>query len=382
MVIGIDASNLNQGGGVTHLVEILSSLDVCQHNISKVIIWGGGQTLDEVGKYQWLVKSTPKELNRGLIFRLLWQKFKLSKCAIDDKCDLVYSPGGSVSCNFKPIVTMSRNMLPFEWSEARRYGFSWITIRLILLRWLQSKSFKSANGVIFLTNYAKKQVYKVTGELPGLSAVIPHGFSSRFCKKPKVQLDIGEYSLKNPFRMLYVSIVDQYKHQWNVVEAVVKLKKEGYPVSLDLVGPSYLPALKRLSKTISELDENNECVRYHGSVPYLELHHIYKESNLGIFASSCENMPNILLETMASGLPIVCSDRGPMPEVLGDAGVYFDPESSIEIYSAIKRMIDSPKIRSKKSQASFYRVQQYSWDVCASRTFSFLEMVVKNHKKA
>jgi glycosyltransferase involved in cell wall biosynthesis len=114
----------------------------------------------------------------------------------------------------------------------------------------------------------------------------------------------------------------------------------------------------------------------------LELHNIYKGAQLGVFASSCENMPNILLETMASGLPIACSNRGPMPEVLGDAGVYFDPEQPIEIYRAIKNLINNPQLRLEKSQASFHRAQQYSWDVCALETFSFLEQVMTNYQQS
>jgi len=381
MIVGIDASNLSRGGGMTHLIEILNSLDICKHGISKVIVWGSDQTLKRLGEYPWLVKNIPKELNRSLICRLIWQKFKLSKSAINNNCDLVYSPGGNASCNFNPIVTMSRNMLPFEWSEAKRYGFSWITIRLVLLRWLQSSSFKSADGVIFLTNYAKKQVCKVTGDLPGLSIVIPHGFSPRFCQNPKAQKSIDKYDAKNPFQVLYVSIIDQYKHQWNVVEAIAKLREDGYPVNLNLVGPSYPPAKKRLIKAMSKFDKNNEWVKFYGEIPYLKLHDIYKSAELGVFASSCENMPNILLETMASGLPVVCSNRGPMPEVLGNSGVYFDPDSPCEIYTAIKKMIDSPSLRLTKAQASFYRVQKYSWDICALKTFSFLEAIVKGHRK-
>ena len=382
MIIGIDASNLRQGGGVTHLVEILSCANLHKHNISKVIIWGSEQTLGQIDEYPWLVKIMPKALNRDLIYRLMWQKFKLSHSAIDNKCDLIFAPGGSVSCSFRPIVTMSRNMLPFEWNEARRYGISWVTLRLLLLRWLQSKSFNSASGVIFLTNYAKKQVTKVTGSLPGLTTVIPHGFNSRFCARPKEQSNISEYSLDKPFQILYVSIVDQYKHQWCVVEAVARLRKEGYPVVLNLVGPSYPPAQKLLKKSINKFDVNHGWVKCHGEIPYLELHNIYKGAQLGVFASSCENMPNILLETMASGLPIACSNRGPMPEVLGDAGVYFDPEQPVDIYTAIKEMIDNPQLRLEKSQASFDRAQQYSWDVCAFETFSFLEQVVTNYQQS
>jgi len=63
MIIGIDASNLRQGGGVTHLVEILSSTNIYKHNISKVVIWGSSQTLDQIDEYPWLIKVMPKELN-------------------------------------------------------------------------------------------------------------------------------------------------------------------------------------------------------------------------------------------------------------------------------------------------------------------------------
>jgi len=382
MIIGIDASNLRQGGGITHLVEILSCLSLDKHKISRVVIWGSEQTLDQIDERPWLIKITPKELSRGLVYRLMWQKFKLSRSAMDHNCDLIFSPGGSVSCNFSPVVTMSRNMLPFEWNEARRYGASWITLRLILLRWLQSKSFNSADGVIFLTNYAKKQVTKVTGDLSGLSTVIPHGFNPRFCTDPKKQYDMTEYGLENPFQILYVSIIDQYKHQWCVVEAVARLRREGYPVVLNLVGPSYPPAQMRLTKALRKFDVNDEWVKYHGEIPYLELHNIYKHAQLGVFASSCENMPNILLETMAAGLPIACSDKGPMPDVLGHAGVYFNPETPIEIYTAIKEMIDNPQLRLEKSRASFHRAQEYSWDVCAVETFLFLEQVLANHQKS
>ena len=382
MIVGIDASNLQGGGGLTHLVEILSNLNIHKHNVSKVIIWGGEQTLSQIYNYPWLKKIIPKELNRGLFSRLIWQKFGLSNSAIDNNCDLIFVPGGTVFCNFKPIVTMSQNMLPFEWYEARRYGISWITLRLILLRWLQSKSFRSADGLIFLTNYAKEQVVKVVGNIMSPSTIIPHGLDSRFCIYPKQQYDMTEYSSTRPFQILYVSIVDQYKHQWNVVEAVAKLRKEGYPVALNLVGPSYLPAKNRLVESINKFDVHNEWAKYYEAVPYLELHNIYKDANLGVFASSCENLPIILLETMASGIPIACSNRGPMPEVLGNAGVYFNPERPAEIYHAIKKLIDSIQLRSEKSQASYSKAKEYTWDTCAFETFSFLEEVFINYQES
>ena len=381
MIVGIDASNLRRGGGLTHLVEVLSAVNIHKHNVSKVIIWGGEQSLGQINNFPWLKKIAPKELKRDLFSRLIWQKFRLSKSAKDNNCDLIFSPGGTVLCNFRPIVTMSQNILPFNWHEAKRYGVSLESLRLLLLWQLQSKSFRSADGVIFLTNYAKKQVTKVVGKIKASSAIIPHGLNSRFCMPPKNQYDISEYSTTKPFNILYVSTVDLYKHQWNVIEAVAKLRKEGYPVALNLVGDT-LFAKNRLEKSLKRFDPNNQWAKYNEAVPYLEIHNFYKDADLGVFASSCENLPIILIETMASGLPIACSNRGPMPEVLGDAGEFFNPERPTEIYHSIKNLIDSAQLRSEKSQVSFNKAQEYNWDVCASETFSYLDKVFTNYRKS
>jgi glycosyltransferase involved in cell wall biosynthesis len=92
-------------------------------------------------------------------------------------------------------------------------------------------------------------------------------------------------------------------------------------------------------------------------------------------------MPNILLETMVAGLPVACSNRGPMPEVLGDAGLYFDPENPADIAQAIRRFILSPELRNEKAKTSFARARQFSWAGCADQTFSFLAEIALGHQK-
>jgi nucleoside-diphosphate-sugar epimerase len=75
---------------------------------------------------------------------------------------------------------------------------------------------------------------------------------------------------------------------------------------------------------------------------------------------------------MASGLPIACSNRGPMPEVLRDAGVYFDPEKPTEIAEAIRKLIEYPALRTEKAEAAFERARAFTWERCADETFGFL----------
>jgi glycosyltransferase involved in cell wall biosynthesis len=375
--IGIDATNLRSGGGLTHLMELLRVAEPGLHQFERIIIWGSMSTLSALEDKCWLIKRNPQFLNRDLLFRIFWQKFYLSAAALDEGCDILFVPGGSFAGDFSPVVAMSQNLLPFELLELRRYGITLFALKLLLLRLTQSRSFIRSDGVMFLTNYARSAVSRVTGELKKAVAIVPHGLNQRFINQPKLQRNIADYNKTTPFRILYVSIIDHYKHQWFVVEAVADLRKRGYEVVLDLVGPAYLPALKRLNKAVRSFDPEGAWVFYHGAVPFDELHRYYEQADLGLFASSCENMPNILLETMASGLPIACSNRGPMPEMLGNGGVYFDPERPSETAYALLKLVESQHLRQELAQESYKRSLQFSWQRCASETFQFLNSITR-----
>lgn len=380
LVVGIDATNLRQGGGRTHLIELLRAANPHDQGIERVLVWGSQATLALLEDRPWLEKISPSALEGGLLSRTRWQRFQLSNVARVSGCDVLFVPGGSYSGDFHPIVTMSRNMLPFEWPELRRYGWSVSTLKLLLLRLIQLRTFQSADGVIFLTHYANVVVEQVSGGLQGRTTIIPHGLNKRFVIPPRVQRPISEYSARLPFRILYVSIIDQYKHQWKVVEAVAALRQEtGWPLMLELVGPGYTPALRYLKLRLRKYDPDGSWVRYHGHIPFTELHRMYAQAEIGVFASSCENMPNILLETMAAGLPIACSDRGPMPEILESAGVYFDPENAHEISRSLRKLIESPELRFNLATSSFGAAQKYTWRRCAEQTFGFLAEICQKH---
>ena len=372
MVVGIDAANLRGGGGVTHLVELLRAAQPELHGIDRIVVWGGKTTLTALEDQPWLTKRGSPSLDKGLLQRTLWQRYRLSQAARDEGCGVLFVPGGSYSGNFHPVVTMSQNLLPFEMIELRRFGWTLFTLKLLLLRLTQSRSFQKADGVIFLTEYARNVVSKVTGKLRGQTCIVPHGINPRFNRAPKLQRTIADYDDTHPYRVLYVSIINQYKHQWHVVEAVAALRKQGLPIVLDLVGPAYPLALQRLNATIERVDAERHWVHYHGAIAFDALHHHYAQADLGLFASSCENMPNILLETMASGLPIACSSIGSMPEILENAGVYFDPESPEEIANALITIIKDHALRTKIARESFNLAKHYTWERCAKETFSFL----------
>jgi glycosyltransferase involved in cell wall biosynthesis len=130
-----------------------------------------------------------------------------------------------------------------------------------------------------------------------------------------------------------------------------------------------------LRRVLNEIDPSADFVEYYGQVPHDQLRDHYRRADVFAFASSCENMPNILLEAMASGLPIACSDRGPMPEILRDGGVYFDPESSGSIARALALLIHSPELRRSKALAAYEYSMNHSWKSCSDRTFQLLASI-------
>jgi len=373
MIVGIDASNIRAGGGLTHLSCLLHSFVVSNHSINRLIVFAGKKTISQIGKHPDVSLTHISILDLNLIFRMIWQRWFLHSEVLKNQCDVLLSPGGILPRSLTvPSIVLSQNLLPFETKERNRFSlFSFMRYKMILVKMLQTISMQKADGIIFLSDYARNTILPYLNKQPRFIAKIPHGIEPRFYCAPRNFIGGKD----KEFHLLYVSTVDVYKHQWIVAEAVAKLKRQGVSVSIEFVGDCYNPAKKHLLKRIKELDPESNFLNYRGMVPFSELHDIYRRADAFVFASSCENLPNILIEAMASGLPIVCSNKGPMPEVLKNCGLFFDPENSQDIAAKLLKIIEEPAVANKLSHCAFLESQQYSWERSARETFSFVEKV-------
>lgn len=371
--LGIDASNLSRGGGVTHIIELLKATDSIDQPFKRVFIYGSSALLSCIPDYSWLVKSNHEWLNSGLLKRTGFLLFHFRKLLIKHKVDVLFAPGGLYLGSFRPYVTMCRNMLVFEEEEAIRYGFSKTYIRLRFLRILQSKTFNGAEKVIFLSEYAKNYVLNLKHIKVDKTAIIHHGVSSRFVNAPRPTRSIEAYDVENTFKLVYVSILDVYKHQDILIEAIQMLKNK-YPVELILVGGEYPPYGSKIRKQLNSAEYS--FVKLTGAIDYHYMADIYSKADLLAFASSCENMPNILMEMMSSGVAVACASRGPMREFLGQAGEYFDPEDKGSIAKAIEKLILDPDLRYKYAQLAQKKASEYSWERCANQTFQLINKTI------
>ena len=373
MKILIDASNIKAGGGITHLVNLLENINYKDYKFSRLdVILNNSSKISLSNPNIGIIKSSL--INGNFLKETFWKMFCLPKIA--KKYDIVFCPGATYPGRNVKYISMPQNMLVFEKKEQNRFPLGITKIRYKILNILQKKSLKNSIGNIYLSNYAKDYIQNLVPELnKKKSKVIYHGILNDLFKKPSEQLPISIYNENKRFKILYVSIINYYKHQWNVVKAIKELHKRGYPIELELVGPAHPKALHLLN---NELKGSEDFIFYKGSISSNKIKEKYHNSDLFIFASTCENMPNILIEAMASGLPLISSSYGPMPEILNKAGIYFDPLDVNDLVCKLEKLLLDPVLRKKNADSAFHIAQRFSWEKTSKQTFNFIKEVYLN----
>jgi glycosyltransferase involved in cell wall biosynthesis len=379
LIVGIDASRNRSGGAIAHIIGILTEFNPSKHNIKEVHIWSFRSLLDQIPEYPWLIKHNPKELEKSLFKQLLWQGSSFTSELKLTGCDILFNSSAITLCRFQPMVVLSQTLISYEPGILKYYGFSIARIRFLAIHVIQNYAFRRAEGVIFLSRYAGDLIQKSCGILKNVE-YIPHGVNEIF-KKKRLIIDWSNQK-KRAIRCVYVSDTSMYKNQWIVVKAISTLRKLGFNLTLSLVGGGKGLAQTLLDSTILELQTNEAFVDQIDFISHEFLPDLLVEKDLFIFASSCENLPITLIEGMAMGLPIACSNRGPMPEVLQDGGVYFDPENDDSIADAIEKILLSVDLRVSISMKAKSLSKKYNWTKCSNETFEFITKTYFKSNKA
>ena len=374
LTLGIDATNLRQGGGLQHILALLSRFDPLLDGFERIVLWAPSATLDCLPNTPWLVKNHDPVFERGFIRRGLWQWRKLPEAARSAGVDLLFVPGGSAPGGFQPLVVMFQNLLPFDPSAFRLMAPSvWQQGRLRLLHWIYKRGLRRASGLIFLSEFAKGRILSSVHDVTAPDIVIPHGIDAQFKPAQRIWREVGADPAV-PFRILYVSSIDFYKHPWQVVEAVAALRQStGWPLKLILAGPATESrAMSRLRASMRLHDPEGLFIEYLGELPHADMPALYASADLAVFASSCENLPMIVLEKMAMGLPIACAEYPAMRALLGEDAAWFDPASSASIAEALHALISDPVRRANISQRNLSKTAAYDWQRVTRETFAFL----------
>jgi len=375
MHILIDTPGNWSGGFLAHLKGILSE-SALSGNINVTVICSPkfADALDPVSKNVTIVID--RKIKSSIISQYLWRKIYLPRILDRIKPDVHFNPLGIVnnSRGIKiPFVTMSRNLHPFSPKYVHQYGFSKVRLILFLRKFVLLRSFKKANGVIFLSSHAQELITNIIKINDW--TIIPHGVGSTFSGERNKVFPQGRKSIE----LLYVSSIWLYKNHSNVIDAVdILIDQYKLNVRLSIVGSGEPIASRQLKNKIQSISNSNS-IRHIEYVEYSKIKRNYNEADIFVFASSCENYPNILVEAMMSGLPIACSNLRPMIDILGDGGVYFNPESSSSIADSIRLLIENPEIRQNSVEIALKNIADNTWERCAKDTFDYLRYIYSEY---
>ena len=365
MNIAINANRARSGGALRHLKGILQNVPKHIKKENNIHLWGNPDLLSEIGDYPFLIKHKYHLSKANIIYQLFWERFFFKHLIIRENCKVLINIDAGTTCNFKNSITMSRDMLPFEPDVIKDFPLKF-KLRQIFLKFISIKSLNDSKKIIFLTNYAYSKIKKSLRKNISYE-IIPHGVECNLFLKSNP--NIREKVTNEGFKITYISPFLPYKNQRKVILAVNKLKEEGYKVKLELIGKMDVLSRKIIYKTLKNLSSANSFIRIIEEVKQDLIPKYLLNTDIFLFASACENLPNTLLEGMSAGLPIVCSDMGPMPEILQDGGLYFNPYEINSIYRALKTLLDNKMLRTTLSKKAKKISLQYTWSKSSKAIF-------------
>jgi glycosyltransferase involved in cell wall biosynthesis len=171
----------------------------------------------------------------------------------------------------------------------------------------------------------------------------------------------GREQIGSPY-VLFVAVLHPRKNFAAVRAAVADLAGRGWPHVLVVVGnPAPVPDAGEFARqAVAELPGHPGRIVAFRGLPRAQLVRLLVGADLLCLPSWFEGFGLPVLEAMACGTPVVVSDRGSLPEVVGDAGLVVDPAPAA-VSEAVGRVVSDPALRAQLSTAGVDRAARFSW---------------------
>lgn len=242
-----------------------------------------------------------------------------------------------------------------------------------------------ADRLVTVSNDARRQIAAAFGLDEGSITVVSEGPDPIFRPlpgDPAVDRVRGRYDLPtNVPLMLYVGGISPHKNLDTLLRAAALVQREeSAPWHVVLVGDyqgdSFLGCYNELSALTRALGIEKR-VTFTGFVPDDDLVLLYNASSMLVFPSKGEGFGLPALEAMACGIPVAASDMNSLPEVLGGAGLLFDPDSDEAVAGAMLKLLRDPKLRAELGARGLVRAPAYSWAAGADTMVGVLEAAAR-----
>ncbi|MBZ5500783.1 MAG: glycosyltransferase family 4 protein [Acidobacteriia bacterium] len=240
----------------------------------------------------------------------------------------------------------------------------------------------TADAVLANSEFTKGEICSAYGVPPERVSVTYYGYSpDKFNQKPADEADL-ERVLKNngirPPYVLYVGVLQGRKNLVRLIEAAERWRQTEPNLQLVLAGKRGWNC-DEIYAAAGKWPQNQ--VALPGPMGPDDLRVLYQMAECFVLPSIYEGFGIPIIEAMACGTPVILSRATVLPEVGGDAALYFDPESPQEIAEKILELRTSKDLRAKMITTGLARAAEFTWAACTRRTVSAFETVLNDQWK-
>ncbi len=346
--------------------------------------------IDKKNEYVlFVLANTPlAPLNRGeLRFKIVeanipwysWEEqIKFPNIIKQEKINLMHFPHWNVPLIYNsPFVVTIHDLIMYHYprQEASTHGpfVYWLKDRVHRL--VVKHAVKKAKHIFVTSEFTKQDVHKTLHVPLNKMTVIyqsPFQISNQIQNSPpkadapmaqNTKEILNKFKISKPY-VLYVGNAYPHKNLEGLLKAwEIFCKKRNCHYQLVLVGKeNYF--YKRLKSEVRSL----KSVIFTDYVPDDELSVLYQNASLYVFPSLYEGFGLPPLEAMAYGVPVVSSNASCLPEVLGEAALYFDPENYEQMADVIYKGLTDENIRFELRQNAVENLKRFDWNFLAKQT--------------
>lgn len=221
---------------------------------------------------------------------------------------------------------------------------------------------RKARHIVTISEFSKAQIIEHLGVPPEKITAIHCGVNGQFrCpdRTEAAQAVQDHLGIKTPY-LLYVGNLKPHKNVPTLLRAFSILRSRvSLPHRLVILGDD-----RNGSKAVVEQCDQLKISGVTSFVPRVPgriLPNLYAAADLLIMPSRVEGFGLPVLESMASGTPVICSRAASLPEVGGDAALYFDPRDPFELAELMDSVLNSPDLQRRMRQRGLARARQLTW---------------------
>ena len=234
-----------------------------------------------------------------------------------------------------------------------------------------------AARIITDSEHSRKDIERVLGADPAKIEVIYPGVDQQFSRvtdPARLEAVRSNHGLERDY-ILCVGIYKPRKNHAGLLRAFRRVLESGANTQLVIAGPMAEgePGLRRLAAELGV----SERVVFTGFVDEPDLPALYSAACVCACPSMYEGFGFTVLEAMACGTPVVCSSTTSLPEVAGDAALYFDPLKPEDIAAQLLRVLGEERLRASLVERGRLNLKRFNWAETARQTLAVYHQVLE-----